>query len=245
LGLGLEPGLEPALDEEEVPEAGVLEGGPISPPPEVDAYAPPARKRALRGVVEIAVVAVVTLAIGFFIIKPVISIAKSLLSSGPTPAEQLEALQTENTDLENQLTVYRALGSIKDILAVRNELTRRQEISTEVAAIETKIADRASIDDRLDQISKELDKTGRELLIQKGTLANVQKAVKQTEARNDYLMSSTRKHLTQIEEDEIKSEKLKGYLQPERIEKAEGAAWFSRDTQEGLDRTTVEALSSL
>ena len=243
LELGLETGLETGFEDEGA--EAVLEGTPISPPPEVEAYVPLKRKRAIKGVVEIAVVAVVTVAVGFFVIKPGIEAIKNLLSSGPTPAEQLAGLQAENTELESELTVYRAVGTIDEIVAVRGEVTRRTEISTEMTAIENTIADRASVDDRLDRISAQLDKTERELFIQKGTLANVQKAIKQTEARNDYLISSTRKRLDQIEQAGIKSEKLKAQLQPERVERAEAAAWFSREIQEELDRITFEALSSL
>jgi len=243
LGLGIdETGLETGFEDEGA--EAVLGETPISPPPEVEAYEPPKPKRAIAGIIGIAVVAVVSVAVGFLAVKPAIEGVKNLLSSGPTPAQQLAELEAENTELESQLTVYRAVGTIDEIVAVRDEVARRREIANEMSAIESKIADRASVDDRLDRLSARLDQTEKELLIQKGTLANVQKAIKQTEARNSYLISSTRKHLDQIEQARIKSEKLKAQLEPERIERAEAEAWFSRDIQEELDRVAIEALSS-
>jgi len=82
-------------------------------------------------------------------------------------------------------------------------------------------------------------------LIQKGALANIQKGVKQIEARNDYLMSSTQNRLERMQEIQAESELLKSRLQPERIKEAEAASRVSREIREGVEQTALEALSSL
>lgn len=245
LGLGMDFGeevSEGAVTGEEIGEIPEREA-PISPPPEVEEYAPPKRGRGIKGVLVMVAVAVVGLVIGFFGVKPAMHVVQKILTSGPTPAEQLAAFQEENAQLEAQLTDYRAVGTIDDIVAVRNELEKRAKMSKEMSAIEAKIADQATVEERLDQLTARLDETNRELTVQKGSLANVQKGIKQIEARNNYLISSTRKRLDQIEADRMKSEVLRARLEPERVERAEAEASLTLDIQEGLKQTTTEALS--
>ncbi|RJP74724.1 MAG: hypothetical protein C4532_01700 [Candidatus Abyssobacteria bacterium SURF_17] len=244
LGLGLDVGEEPA--EEAIGFAPKEER--ISPPPEVEEYAPRARTRGivtlLKTGVVFVVVALVGLAAGFFGVKPGAEIVEKLLTKGPTPKERLAQLNVENVQLEQELAAYRAVGTIEEIVAVRDEVNKRMEMSKHMETIETKVADRPAQEERLDQVSEQLKRTQQELIVQKGSLANVQKAIKQIEARSDYLMSSTRKHLDQIEEAGEQVEMLKARLSPERIERAENAASSSRDIQEGLEQTVSDALSS-
>ncbi len=245
LGLGIDFG-------EEVTSGGVTGGevgavaereAPISPPPEVEEYAPPKRRRGIKAALLFVAVAAAGLVIGFFGVKPGMKVVEKILTSGPTPGEQLAELQTENTKLEAELTDYRAVGTIDEIMAVRDELNKRAKMSKEMSAIEAKIADQSTVEERLDQVSARLDDTNRELSVQKGSLANVQKGIKQIEARNNYLISSTEKRLDQIQSDAAKSEVLKARLEPERVERAESAASLTLDIQEGLKQTTADALS--
>lgn len=248
LGLGMDFGeevSEGAVTGEEVGEIGEIpeREAPISPPPEVEEYAPPKRGRGIKGVLVMVAVAAVSLAIGFFGVKPAMHVVQKILTSGPTPAEQLAAFEEENAELEAQLTDYRAVGTIDDIVAVRDELEKREQMSKEINAIEAKIADQATIEERLDQLTARLNETQRELTVQKGSLANVQKGIKQIEARNNYLISSTQERLDQMENDRMTAETLKARLEPERVEKAEAEASLTLDIQEGLKQTTAEALS--
>jgi hypothetical protein len=226
------------------------EGGPVSPPPEVEAFTPPPKrgsrlKTRLKGVVAAVVVAVVCLAVGFLGAKPAVELVKDLLTPGPTPAQQLAQFQEDNGKMEKQLASYRAVGTLEEIVVVKTELQKRTELATGIVAIDKKVANQPAEEERLERVSVELDMTKREMLIQKGSLANVQKAVKQIEARNNYLMTSTRKFLDQTAEAKAKSEVLKTRLEPDRIKKAEVSAFLSRDTEQEVGRTAKEALSSL
>ncbi|MBI4830768.1 MAG: hypothetical protein HY801_04270 [Candidatus Lindowbacteria bacterium] len=254
-GLGEAVGVtEPPLDEdlgldvgEEAPAAAPFREGAVSPP-EVEPFTPPPapkRKGRLKGVVAAVVVALIGLAAGFFGAKPGIELAKDLITPGPTPAQQLAQLQGENTKMEQQLTAYRGVGTLEEILAVKNELQKRTDMAAEVDAIERKVANRPAEEERLDRVSVQLDLTRRELLIQKGSLANVQKAVKQIEARNNYLMTSARKFLDKTAEAKAKSEVLKARLEPDRIKEAETAAFLSRETERKVGDSANEAFSSL
>ena len=244
MGLGLDVGEEPA---EEAIGVGPKEER-ISPPPEVEEYAPPPRKRRVMALVKTGVVfvavALVGLAAGFFGAKPGVELAKKLLTKGPTLQEQLVQLNTENVEFGKELAAYRAVGTLEEIVAVRDEVNKRTGMSTHMEAIEAKVATQPAQEERLDQTSEQLKRTQQELLVQRGSLANVQKAIKQVEARNDYLMSSTRKHLDQIASAGEQIEVLKARLASERIERAEAAASLSRDIQEGLEQTVSDALSS-
>jgi hypothetical protein len=241
-GLGLDLGIEEEAEDIAGP------AGPISPPPELEpgAYAPPKRRRRFKGAIVTVAVVIIGLGVGVFLAQPAsIETINALISSEPTPREQLVQLETENVELETQLSTYRGLGTIETILADKNELQKRNEMTAEIEAITKKISDQAAVEERLDRVMARLDQTQRDLLVQKGTLANVQKALKQIEARSEYLISSTEKHLDQIEEASLKSEILKSRLEDERIQRAEAAAFLSRDIQEGLEQTAFEALSSL
>ncbi len=241
LGFDLEEEMETGAPMEQMPREE-----PVSPLPEVEPYTPPKRRGGrLAGVLLIVAVAVVGLALGFFGVKPMVSSVQGLLTSGPTPAEQLAQLEQENKAIESELAAYRAVGSINDILAVKNEIQRRSEIVGEIEAIETKIADRPLVEERLGRVEERLDETERQLIVQRGTLANVQKALKQIEARNNYLIASTQKNIDQIRETAAKAEELKSSLDPERVERAEKAVSLVPEIQEELRRTASETLSAL
>ncbi|MBI5118065.1 hypothetical protein HZA56_16445 [Candidatus Poribacteria bacterium] len=226
------------------------EGGPLSPPPEVEAFTPPPKRGArlksrLKGAVAAAVVAVVCLAVGFLGAKPGVELVKDLLTPGPTPAQQLAQLLEDDGKMEKQLASYRAVGTLEEIVAVKAELKKRTDLAAEIDTIDKKVANQPAQEERLDRVSVELDLTKKELLIQKGSLANVQKAVKQIEARNNYLMTSTRRFLDQTAEAKAKSEVLKARIEPDRTKKAEVSAFLSRDTEKEVGRSAKEALSSL
>lgn len=239
-GLGMDLGEE--LAEVEMPTEGEKE--PISPPPEVEAYAPPKRRGGIVNALAVAAVAIAALGIGFFGAKPTAEIVRGLLTRGPTPKEQLANLEQANTELEEKLASYRAVGSIEDILAVKQELKKRDEMTKEMNAIEDKLADQPKVEERLDQVDARLSNVKREMQIQKGSLANVQKAVKQLEARNNYLLAATREHIDQIKKAEKKADRIKSRLDSEKIENAEASALLPYKLQEKLEQKSMEALTS-
>ncbi len=218
---------------------------PISPAPEGAPFVTPRRKSSrLKGILTIAGVVVVGFAAGFFGAKPLTNVVQKTLSKGPTPAEQLTALETENTQMDSQLTAYRAVGNIEAITAIQEELKKRSDINGEINSIDTKVADQPVLERRLETNTNLLDQTNRDLMIQKGALANVEKAVKQAEARNDYLTSSTRRNLELIDQAEQKSEVLKARLLPESVERAEAAGALHYSIRKNLEESASEALSS-
>lgn len=231
--------------EEEAPGAPVEEG--ISPLPEVEpvAFAPPKRKGRGKWVLTVIIVVLVGLAGGFVLSTPTsIEMIRRAISSEPTLLEQLDQLKIENEQLGTQLKAYRTVGTIDEIRAIKDELKKRNEMAADIKAVDLKIADRAAVEERLDKFSARLKQTEREMVIQKGALANVQKALKQIEARNNYFVTSTNMHLEQLEKEQVKSEVLKARLESERVMSAETRAYMSRDIQEGVERTAFEALSS-
>jgi hypothetical protein len=235
-----------SFDEESATIAAEEEG--MSPLPEVEpeAYAAPARKRGGKGILLIVAVVIIGLVAGFFLsTPPAVEQAKRIVSSEPTLLEQLETLTEENNNLDQQLKTYRTVGTIEEILAVKAELQKRNQMKAELETIEAKIADRPAVEERLDRVSERLRQTQRDLVIQKGALSNVAKALKQIEARNNYFVESTEKHIEDIETARAKSELLESRLEAERIQRAESNAFLSRDVQEGVERTAFEALSSL
>jgi hypothetical protein len=233
--------------EEEMPGAAMAEEG-MSPLPEVEpeVYAPPKARRGGKGILVIIIVVLIGLVAGFFLsTDSSIEMAKRIISSEPTLLEQLETLRVENEQLNGQLKKYRAVGTIDEILAVKAELKKRNDMTAEIEAIENKVADRPAVEGRLAKAKARLSQTERDLVIHKGSLANVQKALKQIEARNNYFVVSTNENLDQIREAGAKSEVLKARLEAERIQRAETNAFMSRDVQEGVERTALEALSSM
>jgi hypothetical protein len=200
----------------------------------------------MKGLGAMAAIAVIGLVIGFFLTTPSsIESIKRLVSSKPTLQEQLEQLNVDNAKTEAQLKVYRSVGSIDDILAVKNEVNRRDELAANTTAIQNKIADRKSVEGRLDNVANRLKQTERALVIQNGMLGNVQKALKQVEARTNYFITSTRKFLEQIDVASAKSDILKERLSPEEVTEAETASMLSRDVQESMGQSASEALSPL
>ncbi len=247
-GMGV-PGLD--LDEESEPGLGGLEE-PITPPPEIeqpveeDLYAAPAPKGRKKGLLVTVAVVVVAMIVGFFLATPAsIEMISRAISSEPTVQEQLETLVVENAGLDKNLKAYRSVGTMEEILVIKAEIKKRGEMSAEIERIEAKTADRPAVEERLDRVDVRLDQAKRGLIIQRGTLANVQKSLKQIEARSTYLISSTRLHLEQIEEASAKSEELKARLDDKRIEKAEAEAMASSYIQQGVIQTAFEALSPL
>jgi len=219
----------------------------VSPLPEVEpAYAAPKRKRGGKGILVIVAVVIIGLVAGFFLsTPPSIEIFKRIVSSAPTLLEQFEQLQIDNAKLTDQLKAYRSVGTIDDILALKAELKKRTDMASDIEAVDKKVADRPAVEERLDRTLARLKQTQRDLAIQEGALSNVQKALKQIEARNNYFVASTNQRLEQISNDREKSEMLKSRLETERIQRAETNAFLSRDVQEGIERTAFEALSSL
>jgi hypothetical protein len=233
-------------------EGGAAPGGPkleekepVSPLPQVEAFAPRKRKGKIKSAIPIAAVALVGLVGGFFAARPAVEFVQKILKGGPTLQEQLADLTMKNKQLEDQLAKYRAVGNIEEILAIQQEFQKRNQMSSEIGAIESKIADQAAVEERLDQVSARLVQVNRELLIQKGALGNVQKAVKQLKARNDYLVTSTEKNLDQIRQAEIETEQLKARLEPSRVESAEAAALLPYELQEEIGRKGIESLPPL
>ncbi|GAB4353189.1 MAG: hypothetical protein Kow0099_37410 [Candidatus Abyssubacteria bacterium] len=241
LGLGMD-------FEEEGAKAGAPtyeEKEPVSPLPQVEAFAPPKKKGKIKAVIPIVVVAIVGLVGGFFLARPTVELVQDILTSGPTLQQQLTELSAKNKELEDQLARYRAVGNIEDILAIKEEVQRRENMANEIDAIESRTADQAAVENRLDQVTARLAQLDHELLIQKGALANVQKAVKQLTARNDYLVSSTEKNLKQIRQAELEMQELKARLEPSRVEEAEAAALLPYQLQEEMGRKGIEALPPL
>ncbi len=237
-GLGLEP---PETAEEEEPL-----GGPISPPPEVEAVPRLKRKRGkgrIKAALTTVLVVIIGLAIGFFAVRPAMHIVKKLLTAGPTPEEQLAKIQAEDAQLDKQLTDYHSVGTIEQIMEVKNELDKRSEMADQMKAIEVKVANTPAVEKNIDELSTRLENVNRELEVQKGSLANVQKAVKQLGARKDYLASATTKNLEQIAINQKKSNTLKAHMNPESIRKAEAASTMHHDVYKSLGQTTSNALS--
>ena len=238
------------LGEDSAPGIGGLEE-PVTPPPEVEPmeeepFAVPAPKKSKKGLLVTVGIVVVGLLVGFLVSAPAsIEAIKRATSGEPTIQEQLGALVAENADLKKKLEVYRSVGTMEEILAIKTEVEKREEMSAEIKKIAAKIADRSAAEDRLDRATSRLNQVRRGLIIQQGTFANVEKSLKQIEARNNYLISSTRMHLDQIEEAAAKSEELRARLDSERVKDAEAAAMMSRDIQQEVERTAFEALSSL
>jgi hypothetical protein len=230
-----------SLPEETAP---AFEGGPISPPPEMETYAPAKRKGKLKGVLATVALVVIGLVAGFFAAQPAIQFAQKALTQGPTPAEQLAAVDAENAQYENQLTSYRAVGSIEQITAIKNELTKRTELVSSTRAIEAKVENQPSVEKRLDNLSDQLNKINRDLLIQKGALSNVEKAVKQIEARNNYFISSTKRNIEQTEDSRMHAEILKEHMTPEKIQQAEAAGSLHYSIRKNLEESTAEVLPS-
>ena len=219
----------------------------VSPLPEVEpAYAAPKAKRGGKGILVIIILAVVGLAAGFFLsTPPAVEQFKRIISSEPTLQEQFEQLAVDNAQLTDQLKGYRSVGTIDEILAMKAELAKRKNMAADMDAVNKKIADRPAVEERLDRTLARLKQTQRDLTIQEGALANVQKALKQIEARNNYFVASTNQRLEQMANDAEKSELLKSRLEPERVQRAETNAYASRDLHEGIEQTAFEALSSL
>ena len=119
------------------------------------------------------------------------------------------------------------------------------EMTAEIKTIEDKIAHTPAVEERRDKNLARLKQTRQVLMVQEGLLANVQKSLKQIEARNDYLLSSTRDRLAQMEADSAAAEALRVRLETERVNRAEASAIMSREIQEGVERTAFDALSSL
>ncbi|RJP21359.1 MAG: hypothetical protein C4520_10115 [Candidatus Abyssobacteria bacterium SURF_5] len=226
-------------------EEGTFEPeGPLSPPPDVEEYVPSSKKGGIKSLLVMAAIVVVCLLAGFFGVRPVGQVAQKMLSKGPTPAEQLAATQAENAQFESKLASYRAVGNIEAITAIRDELKKRSDLLDQTSQIEGKIADRPSVETRLENVALQLDKTKRELVIQKGALANVEKAVKQVEARNNYLITSAQQSLDLIESSRARANLLKERLNQEIYEGSEAAAQYHYSIQKNLNETALEALSS-
>lgn len=237
--------------EDEVSDMGALEE-PITPPPEVEPldaepdYMAPAAKRSRKGLVVTIVVFIAGLVGGFLVATPEsIEMINRAISSEPTVLEQIETLIAENTALDSTLKTYRPLGTVDEILVLKAELAKRGEISDKIAAIETKISDRPVVEDRLDSVDASLKQTRRRLAIQQGDLANVNKSLKQIEARNNYLTSSTLRRLDDLVTDTAKSEVLKARLDKDLVESAEAAATMTRDLQDTFGQIALDALSAL
>jgi hypothetical protein len=154
-------------------------------------------------------------------------------------------VKVDSEELNKKLQIYRSVGTMEEILAIKAELKRREEIVADLERLEAKISDRPAVEERLESAGVRLKEVQRTLVIQEGTLANVQKSLKQIEARNHYLVSSTEANLEQIETSAAKSEELKARLDEERIKEAETAAMVTRDVQQGVQQTAFEALSQL
>jgi len=243
LGVGLEEGPSDigALEEPITPTPP-----PMVEEPEEEAYAAPKAKRSKKGLLVTIVVAIVGLLAGFLVSAPSsIEMINRATSSEPTLQEQLETLTAGNAKLDTQLKAYRSAGTVEEVLEIRAELQKRQEMATQMTTVEDKIDDRTALEDRLDRVTARVDQVKRSLTIQEGTLANVQKSLKQIEARNNYLISTTRKNLEQIKTASVKSDALKGRLSETRIDRAESSAMMSRDVQEGVQQSALEALSSM
>lgn len=230
---------------------GALEE-PITPPPEVEAieeepYAVPEIKKSSRkGLIVTIVLVIGGLVLGFFGSTPnSVERVKRVISSEPTVLEQVEELTATNAELDAKLKSYHNVGTVDEILAIKAEIKERDDIAKNLAAIKSKIANRPSVDERLEMVSSELNQTKRALLVQQGNLSNVQKSLKQIEARNNYLINSTRMHLEQLAVATEKSERLKARLDDKQVADAETAAMMSRDAQEAVQQTATEALSSL
>ena len=243
LGLGLD------LEEEISAAAEPAVEGPISPPPDIEPepYAPAAKKKSRKGGVLVTiVVAVMALVGGFFVATPKsVETIKRVIYTEPTLLEQLEQLQVDNYDLQQKNEPYREVGSIEEILEIKAEFNKRMEMTAEIKTIEDKIAHRPAVEERRDKDLARLKQTRRGLVVQEGLLANVQKSLKQIEARNDYFLSSTRDRLAQMEADSAAAEALRARLETERVNRAEASAIMSREIQEGVERTAFDALSSL
>ncbi len=232
-------------------DLGALEE-PITPVPEVEpleeepAYMAPAAKKSRKGLIVTIVVVIVGLVAGFIAGAPsTVEMARRAISSEPTIIEQIETLGAENADLDGKLTAYRKLGTVDEIIAVKAELAKRRDISKTIAAIEAKIANRPAVEERLDRVSAGLDQAMRRLTIQQGTLANVQKSLKQIEARNNYLISSTRRRLDNLETATAQSEILKARLDDGLVRDAEAEAFITRDLEDSMRQAALEALSTL
>ena len=249
----VDDGLDAGFDLEDGGPSGIgaLEE-PITPPPEVEPlddepYAvPSASKKSKKGLLVTIVVVIVGLALGFFAGMPdSIEMMKRATSSEPTVLEQIETVTVNNVGLDAKLKSYRDVGTVDEILAIKAELKERDDIAKGLVAIEAKVANRPVVEERLEMVSSELEQTRRGLFIQQGTLSNVQKSLKQIEARNNYLISSTRMRLDQLEINVKRSEVLKARLDSERIKEAEAAAMMTRDSQNAVEQAAFEALSSL
>jgi hypothetical protein len=225
--------------------------GPISPPPDVepfeeDAYATPAAKKSKKGLLVTIAVVIIGLVAGFFAASPdAIEKFRRATSSEPTVLEQIEALVAENMALDGQLKAYRTVGTVVEILAIKDEIAKRNEIAGNLGVIEAKVANSTAVKSKLGKTSVRFDQVRRDLVIEQGRLANVQKSLKQIEARNKYLVSSTGANTEQIKQDAADSDKLRAGLDGERIERAEAAARMSLDAQENIEKNALEALSSL
>jgi hypothetical protein len=207
---------------------------------------PAAGKKSKKGLLVTIVVVIIGLAIGFVAGMPdSIEMMKRAIYSEPTTLEPIEALTAKNADLKAKLEKYRVLGKVDEIQAIKDELEARNEIVKNMEAIEARVANRPVVEERLEMVNSELSQTKRGLLIQQGTLANVNKSLKQIEARNNYLISSTRMRLDQLEIATKKSERLKSRLDNERVKEAETAAMMPRDSQNAVEQAAFEALSSL
>jgi hypothetical protein len=238
LGLGEEP-LGGVMDREAAPYEAE---GPISPPPEAEEYIPKKRGGKLKGILVTTAIAVIGLAVGFFGVQPGIQVIQKITSQGPTLAQQLAAVDAENAQYEAQLTGYRAVGDIEKITAIRTELEKRSELLEQTKQIEMKIADRPSVEARLDRDGVQLENTNRNLVIQKGTFANVEKAVKQVEARNGYLIASTKKSLALIADTGSKAQVLKERLDPEDVQQAEAAALLHYSIRKSLEESMADTV---
>lgn len=170
---------------------------------------------------------------------------KRAIYTEPTLLEQLEQLQVDNYDLQQKIKPYREVGSIEEILEIEAEFNKRMEMTAEIKTIEDKIADRPAVEERRDKNLARLKQASLALMLWEGSLANVQKSLKQIEARNNYLVSSTRERLAQMEADSARAEMLRARLETERVNRAEASALMSRDIQEAVERTAFDALSSL
>ncbi len=237
--------------EDEVSDMGALEE-PITPPPEVEPldaepdYMAPAEKRSRKGLVVTIVVFIAGLVGGFLVATPEsIEMINRAISSEPTVLEQIETLTAENAALDGTLKTYRPMGKVDEILAIKAELAKRGEMAEKILAVEGKIADRPAVEDRLDRVSAGLKQARRRLVVQRGDLANVNKSLKQIEARNNYLTSSTLRRLDDLAADTDKSEVLKARLDEDLVESAETAATMTRDLQNIFGQTALDALSAL
>jgi hypothetical protein len=246
---GLDTGI--GLEDSGPPEFGALDE-PITPPPEVEALdeepfdIPAAGKKSKKGLLVTIAVAIIGLAVGFVGAMPdSVEKIRRVISSEPTVLEQVEELTAKNVDLEAKLKNYRSVGTIEEIVALKAELAERNGMIKDMEATEARIANRPAVEERLEIANSELGQTQRALYIQQGTLANVQKSLKQIEARNNYLISSTRTRLDELAIAVKKSEILKARLEAERIKEAEEAAMMPRDSQNAVEQAALEALSPL